>query len=47
MILHINGDINRYYVQTLCMIFFPGAKFSQNEELRKKLLDTGDADLTS
>ncbi|MBR4033900.1 MAG: hypothetical protein IKJ04_03755, partial [Clostridia bacterium] len=23
MILHIDGDINRYYVQTLCMIFFP------------------------
>ena len=27
MILHIDGDINRYYVQTLCMIFFPGTNF--------------------
>ena len=31
MILKINGDINRYYVQTLCMIFFPGATFGENE----------------
>lgn len=31
MILRINGDINRYYVQTLCMLFFKGAKFSQDE----------------
>lgn len=28
MIININGNINRYYVQTLCMIFYPGAKFS-------------------
>ncbi len=28
----IEGNINRYYVQTLCMIFFPGAKFPENEE---------------
>ncbi len=32
MILKINGDINRYYVQTLCMVFFPGATFGENEE---------------
>lgn len=32
MILKINGDINRYYVQTLCMIFFPGATFGENEQ---------------
>lgn len=32
MILKINGDIDRYYVQTLCMLFFPGAKFSQDEQ---------------
>ena len=32
MILHINGDINRYYVQTLCMIFFPGSTFSDDEK---------------
>lgn len=28
MRLHIEGNINAYYVQTLCMIFFPGEKFS-------------------
>ncbi len=27
-----NSDINRYYVQTLCMIFFPGEKFSDSDE---------------
>ena len=32
MILHINGDINRYYVQTLCMIFFPGSTFPDDEK---------------
>jgi len=32
MILTVNGNINKYYVQTLCMLFFPGAKFSENEE---------------
>ena len=32
MILKINGDINKYYVQTLCMVFFPGATFGENEE---------------
>lgn len=31
MILHIDGNINRYYVQTLCMVFFPGATFGENE----------------
>ena len=30
MIININGNVNRYYVQTLCMIFFPGAGFSEN-----------------
>ena len=33
MKLFIEGDINLYSVQTLCMLFFPGAKFSQEEEL--------------
>ena len=33
MILHLTGEINRYYVQTLCMVFFPGAKFSESEEI--------------
>ena len=34
MKLHITGntDINTYYVQTLCMIFFPGEKFSDEIE---------------
>ncbi len=32
MILKINGEINRYYVQTLCMVFFPGTTFSENEQ---------------
>ena len=31
MKLYIDGDIGRYYVQTLCLIFFPGAKFPENE----------------
>ncbi len=33
MLLRIDGDINRYYAQTLCMIFFPGATFGEDEEL--------------
>ncbi len=37
MILKINGNINRYYVQTLCMVFFPGATFGENEESRDGL----------
>ena len=32
MKLNISGNINSYYVQTLCMIFFPGEKFSENAE---------------
>ena len=32
MILHIEGQIKPYYVQTLCMIFFPGVKFPEGEE---------------
>ena len=31
MILNVEGKINRYYVQTLCMVFFPGATFGENE----------------
>ena len=31
MKLHINGDINRTFCQNLCLIFFPGAKFPENE----------------
>ena len=33
MKLYFEGDINRYYVQTLCMIFFPGTKFPEDEEI--------------
>ncbi len=32
MKLILNGTINEYYVQTLCMIFFPGVKFSKTAE---------------
>lgn len=32
MILDIQGNINEYYVQTLCMTFFPGSKFSREQE---------------
>ncbi len=32
MLIEINGDINRYYVQTLCMIYYPGAKFTDSTE---------------
>ena len=35
MKLNITGNcnVNTYYVQTLCMIFFPETKFSENEEI--------------
>ncbi len=32
MILNISGNINRYYVQTLSMVFFPGATFGNDEK---------------
>ena len=31
MILKVEGNINRYYVQTLCLVFFPGSTFGENE----------------
>lgn len=31
MKLHIDGEINRTFCQNLCLIFFPGAKFPENE----------------
>ncbi|MBE6553676.1 MAG: coproporphyrinogen dehydrogenase HemZ [Ruminococcaceae bacterium] len=31
MKLILDGNINVYYIQTLCMIFFPGEKFGQSE----------------
>ena len=35
MKLILNGDINIYYIQTLCMIFFPGEKFGAAAELEE------------
>ena len=31
MIIRIQGNLNPYYIQTLCMLFFPGVKFPENE----------------
>lgn len=31
MLLKINGKLNKYYLQTLCMLFYPGAKFGEDE----------------
>lgn len=31
MIVRTEGNINKYYVQSLCMLFFPGAKFAEGE----------------
>lgn len=36
MKLIINGDISRYYVQNLCLIYFPGSKFSENEVITEE-----------
>ena len=33
MKLILNGDVSRYYVQNLCLIFFPGSKFAEDEPL--------------
>ncbi len=33
MKLNLNGNINRIYVQSLCLMFYHGAKFPVNEEL--------------
>ena len=35
MIVKTEGNINKYYVQSLCMLFFPGAKFAEGEEEKK------------
>ena len=32
MKLYVTGNVNEYYVQTLCMIFFPGSTFGENEK---------------
>ena len=31
MKLTVRGNINEYYVQTLCLLFFPGSRFSKSE----------------
>ena len=31
MIIRINGNIKKYYVETLAMMFFPGVRFPENE----------------
>lgn len=31
MKLTVNGNINEYYVQTLCLLFFPGSKFAKSD----------------
>jgi hypothetical protein len=35
MKVQIEGKINVYYVQMLCMIFFPGISFKEDEETRE------------
>lgn len=35
MRLKINGNLNEYYAQTLCLLFFPGSKFSVKNEPEK------------
>ena len=36
MRLYIDGPVNKYYIQTLCMIFFPGSKFSDDEPVTEE-----------
>ena len=31
MKVSVDGNLNKYYVQTLCMVFFPGVKFSDDD----------------
>ena len=33
MKLILESEISEYYVQTLCLIFFPGSKFRVDEEI--------------
>lgn len=32
MIIRIDGDISAYFIQTLCLLYFPGAKFPEGEQ---------------
>ena len=54
MKLNVSGNINQYYVQTLCMIFFPGSTFGENEvsgdgipEVSVELSELGDGGYTA
>ena len=53
MKLILNGNINVYYIQTLCMIFFPGEKFGAAEEenddapVLKLLLSENESEMTA
>ena len=38
MKIQINGNIGEYYVQTLCMLFFPGVKFSKTDAMEQECL---------
>jgi len=44
MIINIHGNINSYYIQTLCMIYFPGVKFPEGESIDE---NTVVADITA
>jgi len=33
MIVTVHGSLNPYYIQTLCMLFFPGVRFPEKEEI--------------
>ena len=35
MLLQIDGDLNKYYIQTLCMLFYPGAKFARTTTIKR------------
>lgn len=43
MILKVNGNVSPYYVQTLCLLFFPGSKFAMDE---KSAPDNPEAEVT-
>ena len=54
MILNVEGNINRYYVETLCLVFFPGSTFGDSEtvgvdvpEVTVKVKDTSDGKTAS
>ena len=46
MKLKVSGNINQYYVQTLCMIFFPGEKFSEGADAETEGMAVPELSLT-